>query len=255
MATIIKFINNSNRDLKNVLSYVAKDKQLSDGIMGGIADNPEDAYLRMETVKKLWNKTGGRTYIHIVVSPEQGDTESMEQLSKRIIQEFSNFACFYGIHNNTSHCHCHLVLNSVGFNGRKFSQSKKEFEAFKDKVKKIWHDISPEDIEFDLSFDDYEEYEDYDPDYPEDDDTEYRHIYWYGSADGYVDTAHREHIDVDDKALIYRKVDNTDKYYPVLADESNGKVMAIKVNKETDIKPMVLFADKDGYLTLDEPDV
>ncbi|MDO5399300.1 MAG: hypothetical protein Q4G33_15405 [bacterium] len=70
---IVKFINRSSRNLKEVLYYVASDDRVnsrdenSPVFMGGIADNPEDANMRMEIVKKLWNKTGGRTYIHLTI--------------------------------------------------------------------------------------------------------------------------------------------------------------------------------------------
>ena len=244
---IFKIVNERPMSLEEVTAYVASSDRIMssehDGVslIGGIADSPDEAYERMNLIKILWNKPGGREYIHIIMSPEHGDKEDMSEFCKRFVKEFLNYGCFYGIHQNTDHVHAHFILNSVGFDGKKFSQSRSELAELKKKVELIWDDItSYEDIEFDSSWEEFEveEYFD-DEDFYDDTDED--------NMTGCIDPSYVPNINDAFIPQVYRKVDN--QFYPVLPFTRDGKpLMGIVINPETDIMPMICIVDNEGNL-------
>lgn len=238
---ILKFINHSSMNFEQLIRYASSENRVipnkSNGLMliGGIADNATDAYIRNQTIKELWHKTEGRQYIHFVVSPAKADIKSMAKFSQRIIKEFSNFAAFYCVHQNTKHIHAHYILNSVGFNGKKFSQSKSKMLLLKHKVDEVWSKISTsDDTEVEISWDKYI-------------DTTDENICQSNTV-RYVDTSYVPNIADQYIPQIYREINGA--YYPVLPCIENGKMpLIMTLDKSTDVIPLIMLVDDDGNLT------
>ena len=240
---IVKFINSkSKRGLKSLqqaLDYIDdKNKTMENRrLVGGIAKNSNDAFIRMNVVKNLWHKNTGRQYIHFVVSPKgKVPDENMLDVSKKVQGYFKDFGSFYGIHQNTENSHVHFILNSVGWNGKKYSQSKSDLKKFKDFVAELCEkyeiktDTAEEMFEWVGFLDDSEEY--------------FKSITQPAST-------YRPHIDDEYKPACYR-LGADGKYYPVNPVNTDGTVNMIQViNPKTDKVPMIYRVDDKGYLTLE----
>ncbi len=238
---IVKFINSkSKRGLKSLqqaLDYVDNKNKTMDNrrLVGGIAKNSDDAFIRMNVVKNLWHKNTGRQYIHFVVSPKgKVSDEKMLGISKDVQDYFKGFGSFYGIHKNTSNSHVHFILNSVGWDGKKYSQSKSDMKKFKNFVSDL---CDKYDIETDKAGEMFEWV-----DFLDDSEEYFKSITQPAST-------YRPHIDDEYKPVCYRMgIDG--KYYPVNPVNSNGTVNAIQhLNPKTDIVPMIFCIDENGYLT------
>ena len=237
---IVKFINTKSKrglkSLRQALDYVDdKSKTMGNNhLVGGMAKNSDDAFIRMNTVKNLWHKNTGRQYIHFVVSP-QGEVsdEKMLNISKNVQSYFKGFGSFYAIHKNTENCHAHFILNSVGWNGKKYSQSKSDMKKFKDFVSELCEkygikmDKTEELFEWVDFLDDSEDY--------------------FKSITQPVQT-YRPHINDTYTPVCYRLgIDGN--YYPVNPVNADGTVNMIQViNQKTDIVPMICLVDDEGYL-------
>ena len=238
---IVKFINSKPKrglkSLRQALDYVDDKNKTMDNhrLVGGIAKNSNDAFIRMNVVKNLWHKNIGRQYIHFVVSPQgKVSDEKMLDISKDVQGYFKGFGSFYGIHKNTENSHVHFILNSVGWNGKKYSQSKSDLKKFKDfvaelcKKYEIKTDTTEEMFEWGDFLDDSED---------------------YFKCFSFPVQQYRPHIDDLYKPVCYRMgVDG--KYYPVNPVNSNGTVNAIQhITPKTEIVPMIFCVDENGYLT------
>lgn len=238
---IVKFINSkSKRGLKSLhqaLSYIEDKNKTMDNrrLVGGIARNSNDALLRMNVTKKLWHKTDGREYIHFVISPQgKVSDEKMIDISKNVQNYFKTFGSFYGIHKNTENTHVHFIVNSVGWDGKKYSQSKSDMKKFKNFVwdlcekYKIKISKAEEMFEWVDFLDDSQDY--------------------FENIAQPVST-YRPHINDAYKPVCYRLgVDGN--YYPVNPVNSNGSVNMIQViDSKTDKIPMIYHVDDNGYLT------
>lgn len=238
---IVKFINTKSKrgikSLRQALEYVDdKNKTMNNRrLVGGIAKNSDDAFIRMNTVKNLWHKNTGRQYIHFVVSP-QGEVsdEKMLNISKDVQSYFKGFGSFYAIHKNTENYHAHFILNSVGWNGKKYSQSKSDMKKFKDFVSELCEKYG---IKMDKSEEMFEcvDFLDDSKDY-------------FKSITQPVQ-AYRPHINDAYTPVCYRLgIDGN--YYPVNPVNPDGTVNMIQViNPKTDIVPMICLVDDEGYLT------
>ncbi len=238
---IVKFINSKSKrglkSLRQALVYV-DDKNKTMGncrLVGGIAKNSDDAFIRMNTVKNLWRKNTGRQYIHFVVSP-QGEVsdEKMLNISKDVQSYFKSFGSFYAIHKNTENCHVHFILNSVGWHGKKYSQSKSDMKKFKDFVSELCEkygikmDKTEEMFEWVDFLDDSEDY--------------------FKSITQPVQ-AYSPHIN-DAYAPVCYRLGINGNYYPVNPVNPDGTINMIQeINPDTDITPMIYLVDDDGNLT------
>ena len=224
---IVKFINSKSKkglkSLRQALSYVDDKNKTMDNhrLVGGIAKNSNDAFLRMNVTKKLWHKTDGREYIHFVISP-QGEVsdEKMLNISKSVQDYFKVFGSFYGIHKNTENTHVHFILNSVGWNGKKYSQSKSDMKKFKNFVSDLCE-------KYEIKIDDSEDY--------------------FKSLVQPIQT-YRPHFNDVYKPVCYRLgVDGN--YHPVNPVNPDGTINMIEViNPNTDKIPMIYPVDDNGYL-------
>lgn len=129
--SVLKFINGKNSrpdQLRRILDYVDdSDKCLHNfGFTMGVGE--DSAYEDMRTLKMLYNKEDKRQYLHLVVSfdadvnPQTGFYATCDILRyyEKKYQIYTKF------HENTNNFHAHCIINSVGIDGKKFSQSQSE---------------------------------------------------------------------------------------------------------------------------------
>ncbi|MBQ7109064.1 MAG: relaxase/mobilization nuclease domain-containing protein [Clostridia bacterium] len=238
---IVKFINfkpkRGLKSLRQALDYV-DDKNKTMGnhrLVGGIARNSNDAFLRMNVTKKLWHKTDGRQYIHFVISPKgEVSDEKMLNVSNDVQDYFKAFGSFYGIHKNTENTHIHFILNSVGWDGKKYSQSKSDMKKFKNFVSNLCE-------KYEIKIGKAEEMFEW-VDFLDDSEDYFKNIAQPVST-------YRPHINDAYKPVCYRLgVDGN--YYPVNPVNPDGTVNMIQViNSTTDKVPMIYRVDDNGYLT------
>jgi len=123
-------INQLTRECK----YIENDiKTFSGAYVGGhnvSSTNVNDAVSEMMDIKKLYGKDDGRSALHMMISLPQDESglynaEKLMQLCSSVLKElFPNNQAIFAIHTNTDNLHAHLIINSVGLNGRKIHQPK-----------------------------------------------------------------------------------------------------------------------------------
>ena len=136
---IIKSVKNSHSSIKHIINYITKDeKTIGKKLCSGFNCNPDTATREMQSTKKLYGKTGGRTYKHFVQSfpPEEQITpQQAHELAQQFVEScplFEGFEVLYSTHVDREHIHTHFVVNSVSFvDGHKFQMSKKDLEDMK----------------------------------------------------------------------------------------------------------------------------
>ena len=136
---IIKSVKNSHSSIKSIVNYVTKkEKTIGQKLCSGFNCNPNTATREMQATKKLYGKSGGRTYKHFVQSfppNEQITPQQAHELAREFVEScplFEGFEVLYCTHVDREHIHTHFVINSVSFtDGHKFQMSKKDLEGMK----------------------------------------------------------------------------------------------------------------------------
>lgn len=123
-------INQLTRECK----YIENDiKTFSGAYVGGnniSSTNVNDVVSEMIDVKKAYGKEDGRAALHMVISlPENesdtGNASDLMKLCDSVVKElFPDHQALYAIHTNTENLHAHIIINSVGLNGKKIHQPK-----------------------------------------------------------------------------------------------------------------------------------
>ena len=148
MMPIVHFINSKRKPtakqkqtpggMKCVLGYVGKEKKTvreDRKYVTGINCDPAHAYEEMMLTKKVYNKTDGRLYYHLVqsfpkgyeITPEKAHLIACEFARKA----FGNYECVVATHIDREHIHSHIVFNSVSFD------TGKKYHSNLDSVKKL----------------------------------------------------------------------------------------------------------------------
>ena len=129
--SVLKFVNGKNSrpdQLRRILDYVDdSDKCLHNfGFTMGVG--VDSAYEDMRTLKMLYNKEDKRQYLHLVLSfdadinPQTGFYATYD-----ILRHYEKkYQIYTKFHENTNNFHAHCIINSVGIDGKKFSQSQSE---------------------------------------------------------------------------------------------------------------------------------
>ncbi len=140
---MIKWRSRSRATLDDVFEYVNAPSKTREGILRGtngiLTQMP---VIEMQAVKQIFNKLGGRQWIHMVLSmtPDQigRRSEAYMPVADRIARLFPGFQSFYAVHEDSPIRHIHLVLNSVSsLDGTKFSQSRSDLSRLKQRCNDI----------------------------------------------------------------------------------------------------------------------
>ena len=122
---------NSEQLLREV-TYVENDlKTLHGAYIGSYnlkSTNVKDAVSEMMDVKKFFDKTGGRSALHGIISLGEEDSSpenapKLIAMCKDVLKAvFPNNQAIFAVHTNTDNLHVHFIVNSVGLNGYKIHQ-------------------------------------------------------------------------------------------------------------------------------------
>ena len=135
---VIKAVS-SHAGIKRALDYVMKNEKTERTLLDGLNCNPDTVRQEMEMTKRLYHKTGGRTYKHFVQSfaPDEMITPELANEIARELAErlplFHGFEVLIATHKDRQHIHSHFILNSVSFiDGHKFQMRADDLQAMKD---------------------------------------------------------------------------------------------------------------------------
>ena len=138
---IVHFVNCKSQTaggMKTVLGYVSQEKKTvreDRKYVTGINCDPAHAYDEMMLTKKVYGKTGGRLYYHLVqsfpkgydITPEKAHLIACEFAERA----FGQYECVVATHIDREHIHSHIVFNSVSFD------TGKKYHSNLDSVKKL----------------------------------------------------------------------------------------------------------------------
>lgn len=135
---VIKAVN-SRACLGHALRYILQKKKTEERLIGGVNCDPRNALQEMQETKHAWGKTGGREYKHFIQSfpPDEDITaQQANEIAEELITRssmFDGYEVAYATHVDRHHVHTHIIVNSVSFeNGKKFRQSRRDLQDFKD---------------------------------------------------------------------------------------------------------------------------
>lgn len=122
------YIAGKNRNKQNVRYYGGR----------GVSKNPWKAAENMIKIQKYFNKDKQRRIYHFVVSFSEKieDVNCIKLVAENLAEIFwEKYQVYYGVHEDTTNLHIHFAVNAVSYlDGKKWHQSKKEFEKFKHKL-------------------------------------------------------------------------------------------------------------------------
>lgn len=134
----------TDADIKRLISYIAADgtnrhkEKLLCRCGRGVSQKPDKAAKEMMIVQKAFGKNKGRRMYHLIISfPEKMHNEDMIRKAAKMVSDilFKDYQVFYGIHISREHWHIHYAANAVNYRtGKKWHQSKGEFEKFKEEI-------------------------------------------------------------------------------------------------------------------------
>ncbi len=134
---VIKAVS-SKAGIGQAIDYVTKREKTEEKLVSGIHCVPETAKVEMQTTKKLWGKTKGRTYKHFVQSfaPEEEITpEQAHQIACQFaesLEQWKGFEVLIATHKDREHVHTHFIVNSVSYlDGHKLQQSRADLKNMK----------------------------------------------------------------------------------------------------------------------------
>lgn len=123
-----------------ILDYVTEEEKTEDKLVSGLNCEPDTVKDEMQATKKLWGKTGGRTYKHFVQSYHENEHITPEQAHKNAVELAEGTKAWKGhevliaTHIDRGHIHSHFIVNSVNFeNGYKLQWSKADLQDLKDR--------------------------------------------------------------------------------------------------------------------------
>ncbi|WP_460310499.1 relaxase/mobilization nuclease domain-containing protein, partial [Waltera acetigignens] len=133
--TEIKLDINTLDQLTRECKYVENDLKTFSGAYVGvhnvISSDIATAVGEMMNVKKFFGKTSGRAALHMMISlPEEesdvANAPRLMQLCQDVLKElFPDNQAIFAVHTNTDNLHIHIIVNSVGLNGKKIHQDNK----------------------------------------------------------------------------------------------------------------------------------
>ena len=119
--------------LRRECKYIENDlKTFSGAFVGGhniTSTDVSDAVAEMMKIKRFYGKEDGRAALHMMISlpKEESDVSNaskLMQLCDSVVKEvFPNNQAVYAVHTNTDNLHIHIILNSVGLDGKKIHQN------------------------------------------------------------------------------------------------------------------------------------
>lgn len=121
--------------LKKALDYIVNPKKTNESVLissNKCNQNPDIAIKEMKELKKFHDKEDGIKGFHFIQSFKKGEVseEEAHQMGKEWAAKFldDNYQYIISTHTDRDHIHNHIVINSVGLDGRKYNSCKSELE-------------------------------------------------------------------------------------------------------------------------------
>lgn len=129
-----EFLLDPEGQLNRECKYIENDIKTFGGALIGThnlcSGNVKDAVFEMMETKKFYHKEDGRSAFHLMISlPEEesniSNSAKLMNLANDVLKElFPDHQAVYAVHTNTDNLHIHVIVNSVGLNGKKIHQPK-----------------------------------------------------------------------------------------------------------------------------------
>ena len=104
-------------------------------LVTGVNCLADTAYQEFLNTKRLYGKTEGRMYYHVLqsFSPQEPLTaETAHEIALKLAQEFAGFEVLVCTHTDRDHLHSHLIINSVSAeDGRKYHSDKDNIQRIR----------------------------------------------------------------------------------------------------------------------------
>lgn len=138
---ILKFVNNSQRNLNDMITYITDPKKTFPDSIFGIGVNPAYAIEEFEFIRQVWSRSYNiKPYQQIILSLDSsiGNNISLKKLfitaGQCLIND--NRQIIGAIHYNTANIHCHYIINNIGIDGSCYKQQKSVI-SFKKEINEI----------------------------------------------------------------------------------------------------------------------
>lgn len=132
-----------------VMRYTMQDKKTGfDGqrLVTGINCQPESVYADFMTTKRLYHKTDGVLFYHMVQSFPKGETVdpvTAHAAALRLAEYYEGYEVLVCTHTDREHIHSHLLINSVNFDtGRKLHVAKEQLQELRQRNDQVCMEFS-----------------------------------------------------------------------------------------------------------------
>ena len=132
-----------------VMRYTMQDKKTEfDGqqLVTGINCQPESVYADFMTTKRLYNKTDGVLFYHMVQSFPKGETVdpvTAHAAALRLAEYYEGYEVLVCTHTDREHIHSHLLINSVNFDtGKKLHIAQEQLQELRQRNDQVCMDFS-----------------------------------------------------------------------------------------------------------------
>ena len=132
-----------------VMRYTMQDKKTEfDGqrLVTGINCQPESVYADFMTTKRLYHKTDGVLFYHMVQSFPKGeavDPATAHAAALRLAEYYEGYEVLVCTHTDREHIHSHLLINSVNFDtGRKLHVAKEQLQELRQRNDQVCAEFS-----------------------------------------------------------------------------------------------------------------
>ncbi len=131
------------------MRYTMQDKKtLWDGqqLVSGINCQPESVYADFMTTKRLYHKTGGVMFYHMVQSfpkDEAVDPVTAHAAALKLAEYYEGYEVLVCTHTDREHIHSHFLINSVNFDtGRKLHIAKEQLQELRQRNDQVCMEFS-----------------------------------------------------------------------------------------------------------------
>lgn len=150
---IISFTNykrgQSSGCMGAVMRYTMQDKKTEfegQRLVTGINCQPESVYADFMTTKRLYHKTDGVLFYHMVQSfpkDEAVDPVTAHAAALKLAEYYEGYEVLVCTHTDREHIHSHFLINSVNFDtGRKLHIAKEQFQELRQRNDMVCRELS-----------------------------------------------------------------------------------------------------------------
>ena len=132
-----------------VMRYTMQDKKtVFDGqrLVTGINCQPESVYADFMTTKRLYHKTDGVLFYHMVQSFPKGeavDPVTAHAAALKLAEYYEGYEVLVCTHTDREHIHSHLLINSVNFDtGKKLHIAKEQLQELRQRNDQVCAEFS-----------------------------------------------------------------------------------------------------------------